>query len=530
MERRYSRFWIAKDRHETIPHLESVLVNRSLLPDSSVQAPPSLDQSPDLWADAPQGLRRAVQDQAPARLRRHGVRDALRFAALLSVDALAFLITRAGLHFLRVQGPLTAVRDIFPRSYLGGFQFAVALFVALVAVGAYRRGGGWRSPWRSLLGVTLATALALWQPLWTQDLLVVSLQFATTVVFVSFAIVVLRGALALGVGLARERFETVPGAVLVGNGASIVQAAQSPVFSRSPGYRIAHELPIDGPAVNEDAIGAELASVILDTHADAVCVTGSLNDELFKQVIEVAHSAGCELFTISRAWHLAGVLLLPRRCCGVHLTSLSQPGLKAHQLVIKRFMDIAASALGLIVTAPLLVFLAIAVKTTSKGPVFFRQERVGRGGKNFMILKFRTMRLGADDEKAGLAHLNHTGDSRLFKIPDDPRVTGVGAFLRRWSLDEIPQLVNVFRGEMSLVGPRPFFRQDLDEYQEHHFLRLATRPGITGLWQVRGRSDISDFEEVVALDREYIDSWSSWLDLKILALTLPAVFRREGAY
>ncbi len=147
-----------------------------------------------------------------------------------------------------------------------------------------------------------------------------------------------------------------------------------------------------------------------------------------------------------------------------------------------------------------------------------------------MILKFRTMRLGADDEKAGLAHLNQTGDSRLFKIPDDPRVTRVGAFLRRWSLDELPQLVNVFRGEMSLVGPRPFFPQDLHEYQEHHFLRLAARPGITGLWQVRGGSDISDFEEVVALDRQYIDRWSFWLDLKILGLTLPAVCRRRGAY
>ena len=147
-----------------------------------------------------------------------------------------------------------------------------------------------------------------------------------------------------------------------------------------------------------------------------------------------------------------------------------------------------------------------------------------------MILKFRTMRRGADGEKDGLAHLNQTGDSRLFKIPDDPRVTRVGAFLRRWSLDELPQLVNVFRGEMSLVGPRPFFRQDLHDYQDHHFLRLGTRPGITGLWQVRGRSDINDFEEVVALDREYIDTWSSWLDLKILVMTLPAVFRRRGAY
>jgi exopolysaccharide biosynthesis polyprenyl glycosylphosphotransferase len=420
--------------------------------------------------------------------------------------------------------------DIFPAGYLGGLQFAVALFVSLLVAGSYWRGGGWRSPWRWLMAVTFATALALWEPLWTQDVWLVAVQFGATLVAVSFALALFRGTLAVIVGLARERFGVVPGAVLVGPHASIVQAAQSPVFSHSSGYRIAHELSIDGPAVNGDAIGAELAMVILATRADAVCVTGALKDGLFRQVIEVAHSSGCELITMSRAWHVAGVLPLPWTCCGVHLTSLTQPGLQAHQLALKRLMDIVCSSLGVIVISPLLAVLAIAVKTTSKGPAFFRQERVGRGGKRFMILKFRTMRLGADGEKESLAHLNHTGDPRLFKIPNDPRVTRVGAFLRRWSLDELPQVVNVFRGEMSLVGPRPFFPQDLEKYQDHHFLRLAARPGITGLWQVRGRSDISDFEEVVALDREYIVAWSFWLDLKILALTLPAVLRRRGAY
>ena len=501
-----------------------------MLQDSPGQAPPSVEQSPDLWAHAPHGLRRAVQDQAPARLKRHGARDALRFAVLLSVDGLAFLFSRTVLQFLREEGPLTAVREIFPRGYLGGVQFAVALLLSLLAVGAYRRGDGWRSPWRWLMGVTLATALALWQPLWRQNVLLVAAQFVATVVSVSLALAVFRGTLAVIVGRARQRFEVRPKAILLGRHDSIVQAARSPVFSESSGYRITHEFSIDRPGANGDAIGAELARVILDTQADAVCVTGTLSDGLFQQIVEVAHNTGCELISMSRAWNVAGVLPSPRMCCGVHLTSLTRPGLKAHQFVIKRLMDIVGSGLGLIATFPLMVLLAIAVKTTSKGPVFFRQERVGRGGGQFMILKFRTMRLGADDEKPSLAHLNRTGDPRLFKIPDDPRVTRVGAFLRSWSLDELPQLVNVFRGEMSLVGPRPFFPQDLQEYQDHHFVRLAARPGITGLWQVRGRSDISDFEEVVALDREYIDRWSSWLDLKILALTLPAVFRRSGAY
>ena len=281
---------------------------KTLLQDSPGQALSSVAETPDLWAHAPDGLRRAVQDQAPERLNRHGSRDALRFAVLLSVDSLAFLLARAVLHFFRTQGPLPAVRDIFPAGYLGGLQFAVALLVSLLVVGAYRRGGGWRSPWRWLTAVTLATALALWEPLWTTNVWLVSVQFFATVVLVSLALAVFRGTLAVFVELARERFEVVPRAIPLGRRASIVQAARSPAFSQSSGYRIAHKLLIDGPAANGNAIGAELAGVILATQADAVFVAGTLDDELFKQVIEVANSTGCELITMSRAWQVAGVL------------------------------------------------------------------------------------------------------------------------------------------------------------------------------------------------------------------------------
>ena len=146
------------------------------------------------------------------------------------------------------------------------------------------------------------------------------------------------------------------------------------------------------------------------------------------------------------------------------------------------------------------------------------------------MMKFRTMRDGADKEKADLEHMNQSGDPRLFKILEDPRITRIGAFLRRWSLDELPQFFNVLRGEMSLVGPRPFFESDLAAYDDHHFIRLAVKPGVTGLWQVLGRSSIVDFEEVVRLDRQYIENWSFGLDLSILVSTLPAVVRKTGAY
>ncbi len=188
------------------------------------------------------------------------------------------------------------------------------------------------------------------------------------------------------------------------------------------------------------------------------------------------------------------------------------------------------AALGLVLLAPLLLLLAVAIKLDSPGPVLFTQRRAGLGGRAFSMLKFRTMRHGADEEKECFAHLNLTGDPRLFKIPDDPRVTRFGRFLRRWSLDELPQLWNVLRGDMSLVGPRPFFERDFAVYEEHHFHRLGAKPGITGLWQVSGRSEIIDFEEVVRLDREYIESWSLSLDVSIIARTLPAVLSRTGAY
>lgn len=199
------------------------------------------------------------------------------------------------------------------------------------------------------------------------------------------------------------------------------------------------------------------------------------------------------------------------------------------QFALKRLVDIVVSIIGLLFLLPLLLIIAIAIKIDSRGPVIFSQTRAGLGGKPFRMFKFRTMVADADKIKMELQHLNESGDIRLFKIKNDPRVTRVGKWLRKLSLDELPQLINVIRGDMSLVGPRPFFTSDLEAYEDEHFERLWVVPGITGLWQVSGRSDILDFEEVVALDRKYIREWNIWKDLKILARTVPAAIGR-GAY
>jgi len=295
---------------------------------------------------------------------------------------------------------------------------------------------------------------------------------------------------------------------------------------RPIGFVDAHVSPAN------DALGQidDFATLLQRSGAEAVVVCGYLSDVRFREVVDAALTAECQLLSIPRAIEIAGVQPTLMWQQGEPLIALTSPSLKGSQFGVKRVMDMLGSIIVLFVAWPVMIAIAIGIKLDSPGPIFFRQDRVGLGGRRFRMLKFRTMRQGADAEKGSVAHLNHTGDSRLFKIPNDPRVTGLGRRLRRWSLDELPQLWNVLVGDMSLIGPRPFFESDLLAYEDHHFRRLGAKPGITGLWQVKGRSAVVDFEEVVRLDREYIEDWSLWLDLRILAGTVPAVLRRTGAY
>src|SRR4051794_201256 len=215
---------------------------------------------------------------------------------------------------------------------------------------------------------------------------------------------------------------------------------------------------------------------------------------------------------------------------GVPVVSLPSMQFSRTVRMLKRTFDILASGLGLLAISPILIASAIAVKLDSRGPVFFRQARQGRGGREFRIVKFRTMVADAEAKRFELEHLNTMeGGGPLFKIADDPRITRVGAFLRKWSIDELPQLWNVLRGEMSLVGPRPFVVHESEQITGWASRRLETTPGITGLWQVLGRNDIP-FEEMVKLDYVYVTNWSLWWDIKILVQTLPTVLKRQGAY
>jgi exopolysaccharide biosynthesis polyprenyl glycosylphosphotransferase len=216
---------------------------------------------------------------------------------------------------------------------------------------------------------------------------------------------------------------------------------------------------------------------------------------------------------------------------GIPLVALNRPQLSPTSRTLKRALDVTLAGFGLLVASPFLLYCAWKIKRESPGPVFFRQERMGVGGSRFQIMKFRTMYADADARKHEIDHLNkHTEQGpRMFKIPDDPRITPFGRFLRKWSLDEIPQLINVVRGEMSLVGPRPLILAEDENIIGSHRRRLQLTPGITGLWQVLGRSDVP-FAEMITLDYLYVTNWSLWGDIKLLSHTVPAVLRKRGAY
>lgn len=197
------------------------------------------------------------------------------------------------------------------------------------------------------------------------------------------------------------------------------------------------------------------------------------------------------------------------------------------QLVVKRIMDLTVSTALLTILSPLFVLAGFLIKATSRGPVFFKQERVGYNGRTFECLKFRTMVENAEELKKAIAHLNEV-DGPVFKIKNDPRITKIGIVLRKTSIDELPQLINVLKGDMSLVGPRPPIPSEVKQYDLPHLRRLSMKPGITCLWQVNGRSAVG-FEKWMELDKKYIDEWSLWLDVKILVKTVPAVMRGSGA-
>jgi exopolysaccharide biosynthesis polyprenyl glycosylphosphotransferase len=198
--------------------------------------------------------------------------------------------------------------------------------------------------------------------------------------------------------------------------------------------------------------------------------------------------------------------------------------------VFKRLFDICFALVAIVLTSPIMLITAIAIKLDSKGPVFFKQVRVGKNGRHFKMWKFRSMYQNADELKSSLMEFNEIEDGMMFKMKDDPRVTRVGKFIRKTSIDELPQFFNVLFGSMSVVGTRPPTIDEVAKYSTKQWRRISIKPGITGMWQISGRSSITDFNEVVEMDTKYIDEWSLWLDFKIILKTVAEIFIHKNAY
>ncbi len=264
--------------------------------------------------------------------------------------------------------------------------------------------------------------------------------------------------------------------------------------------------------------------------ADTVIVLScpELDGDALRRLAWRLERAEVDLIVASALVDVAGDRTTIRPVDGLPMLHVEHPRLEGGARVVKEILDRVGAAVLLALLSPLLLTLAVGIRGHSPGPVFFRQVRVGRDGQPFVMYKFRSMYLDAEARLAEVRHLNEH-DGVLFKVRDDPRVTPVGRWLRRLSLDELPQLFNVLRGQMSLVGPRPPLPEEVATYPDDVRRRLAVKPGMTGLWQVSGRSDLP-WEEAVRLDLRYVENWSLSFDLVIMARTVSAVARAAGAY
>ena len=345
------------------------------------------------------------------------------------------------------------------------------------------------------------------------------------------------------IGILRSSYEVVTGdvwrvagvrrrAVLVGAPEQLISLRSALGLGRGGiDYEFLGALSSDGDIEGLPTLGsfADLPRVLREHRPDELIVSGvDMREHELLDLVEQAHSFGVKVriaptttdLLTQRAEYVAGQ--------GLPLFEVRPPVFAGLDWVVKRTFDAVVSAVLIAIAAPVWVVIALAVKLDSPGPVFYRDRRVGLGEREFGMFKFRSMYVDASERQAGL-ELANEASGPLFKIKDDPRVTRVGRTLRRYSIDELPQMLNVLRGEMSLVGPRPLPLRDFVQLEDWHRKRYLVLPGMTGLWQVSGRIDLS-FDDLVRLDFYYLENWSIWLDISILAKTLPAVVARRGAY
>lgn len=484
-------------------------------------APPWFD--PD-GATPPSDIR-TERDAAVHLLLRMTSFSVLRVLCLLVVDLGALLA--AGALTLGIAGQLGLAPFQDARGF--GVILAYGVVLGIAATGAYgagdRRRGVARVTWGVLIGVAGTVALVRLLQLGPAPLPIVSLLASLSVLLIA------TGRVATDAVTRRVSPAYLRRRVLLIGDAGSAEAVLAH-FNGSASTRIRVEGRLV-PSRAEDPLAdgelGDLHSFLREHAVDVVLVASPLPEPDLRELVHTAFRRGVHVELVPTVVRDNDWVIQPHLLFGCPVLELRPSRLGVPQLALKRVFDLGFATIVTLALLPLFGLIALAIRLDTPGPIIFRQVRAGLGGRPFTILKFRTMVFDADDHKEAFSHLSEA-DIRVFKIRRDPRVTRVGRVLRALSLDELPQLMNIIRGEMSFVGPRPFVIEDLELYEPHHFERLTVLPGLTGLWQISGRSEIRDWESVVRLDREYIRHWSLLLDFRIMLRTLPALARRDGAF
>jgi len=484
-------------------------------------------------------LQLQLQRRAPKNRRIHFQRAVARFATLAIADLVTFGVVRELAYLLRdhqwvgtVLAGTMLQAILASASYLDGSQYALTLVVGLWVTGNYGWGDQRRDPFRLLAAVTVATAIVFWTPVWQRGLAALTLGHALVAGVIWLALVAERFSLNLTLERFKQWRSPAARTLVVGCDEDYDALRRGAALAESREVAVIGFVDVARPPAAQ-AIGhvEELARLLEEHHIDTVLVCGYVTDQAFREIANTATATGCRLLSVPRSFDLGG--LQPRMLSwhGQALVELTAPTLKVGHIILKRCLDLIGSGLGLVVVAPLCALIGTAIKLESRGPVIFGHRRLGQNGRSFKVYKFRSMHADAEQRLRSDPALYARYVANNYKLPEDedPRLTRMGRVLRKTSLDELPQLLNVWKGEMSLVGPRPIVPEELGEYGRGGASFLSLKPGITGAWQVSGRSRVG-YPDRADIELDYVRNWSLGRDLQIIARTLPAVVAARGAH